>query len=114
MCRGMEKSYWICRLSGKARIALLFGVIFWLVAALGACSGEPKDAVKPDSRVPVTVAIVQKKSVPVQLRAVGTVEAYTTVSIKTLVGGEILTVHFREGQDRFWNTPIPLRCCITS
>jgi membrane fusion protein, multidrug efflux system len=96
---GMEKLHLTRRLKGHARTASLFGMVLWIVAALGACSAEPKDAVKPDSKVPVTVAIVQQKSVPVQLRAVGTVEAYTTVTIKTLVGGEISTVHFREGQD---------------
>jgi multidrug efflux system membrane fusion protein len=49
--------------------------------------------------VPVTVATAQEKTVPVQLRAIGTVEAYSTVSIKAQVSGEIMSVAFREGQD---------------
>jgi multidrug efflux system membrane fusion protein len=42
---------------------------------------------------------VIQKNVPVQLRAIGTVEAYSVVSIKTLVGGELTSVSFKEGQD---------------
>jgi multidrug efflux system membrane fusion protein len=49
--------------------------------------------------VPVTAAPVQKKTVPVVLRTIGNVEAYATVSVKALVGGELLRVHFREGQE---------------
>jgi multidrug efflux system membrane fusion protein len=45
------------------------------------------------------VGTVLQKTVPVQLRAIGSVEAYSTVSIKSMVGGEIFKVHFKEGQD---------------
>jgi multidrug efflux system membrane fusion protein len=49
--------------------------------------------------VPVTVALVSQKNMPVQLEAVGSVEAYSTVSIRTQVIGTITQVHFKEGQD---------------
>ncbi len=49
--------------------------------------------------MPVVVATVEQKTVPVQVRAIGNVEAYSTVSIKPLVSGELMAVHFREGQD---------------
>jgi membrane fusion protein, multidrug efflux system len=49
--------------------------------------------------VPVAVAPVEQKTVPLQLQAIGTVEAYATVSVKAQVGGELLRVHFKEGQD---------------
>ena len=49
--------------------------------------------------VPVKVAVAALKAVPVQIRAVGTVEAYATVSIKSRVDGQLVGVHFREGQD---------------
>ncbi|HLO25538.1 MAG TPA: efflux RND transporter periplasmic adaptor subunit, partial [Geobacteraceae bacterium] len=35
----------------------------------------------------------------VQIRAIGNIEAYNTVSIKAQVNGQIARVHFREGQD---------------
>jgi len=45
------------------------------------------------------VVKVTQKDVPVQLRVVGNVEAYSAVSIKALVGGQLWKVHFKEGQD---------------
>jgi membrane fusion protein, multidrug efflux system len=49
--------------------------------------------------VPVTVATVIQKNMPVQLAATGTVEAYSTVSIRAQVGGVITKVGFSQGQD---------------
>ncbi len=60
---------------------------------------------KPDRRgaarraVPVLVSQAAQKSIPVRLRAVGTVEAFSTVSIRTQVTGSLTRVHFKEGQD---------------
>lgn len=69
---------------------------------LGACSGgpsaeEPKSKEKP--AVPVTVASVFTKDVPVQVTSVGNVEAYSTVAVKSRVSGELVGVHFQEGQE---------------
>jgi multidrug efflux system membrane fusion protein len=36
---------------------------------------------------------------PVQIQAIGSVEAYVVVSVKAQVGGELMRVHFKEGQD---------------
>jgi len=49
--------------------------------------------------VPVLAAVVQQKVVPIQIRAVGNVEAYATVSIKSQVTGVLDRAHFKEGQD---------------
>jgi multidrug efflux system membrane fusion protein len=49
--------------------------------------------------VPVVVATVQQRNVPLQLRAIGRVETFSTVSLKSQVSGEILSVHFKPGQD---------------
>ncbi|MGB7623631.1 MAG: efflux RND transporter periplasmic adaptor subunit [Terriglobia bacterium] len=49
--------------------------------------------------VPVMVAAVVQKSVPVEIRAIGTGEAFSTVSVKAMVNGEITRVNFVEGQD---------------
>jgi len=54
---------------------------------------------KREALVPVKVAPALQKAVPVQLQAVGTVEAYATVSIKSRIDGELVKVNFREGQD---------------
>ncbi len=59
----------------------------------GAPGGRSREA------VPVLVATAIQKSVPVQLRAVGNVEPYTTVAIKSQVTGVLMQAHFKEGQD---------------
>ncbi len=47
--------------------------------------------------VPVTVATAIQRDVPIEISAVGTVEAYTTVSVKSLVTGELTEFYFKEG-----------------
>ena len=64
---------------------------------LSGCS-EKKQAAVP-TRVPVTIADVVQKTVPVQVRVIGNVEPYTTVGVKPQITGEIVGVHFSEGQD---------------
>ena len=49
--------------------------------------------------VPILAATVEKKDVPLQVRAIGAVEAYSNVSVKTQITGELTGVHFKEGQD---------------
>ena len=65
---------------------------------LPACSSKKEQQEKKPA-APVTVGAVIKKTVPVQIRAIGNVEAYSTVSIKARVGGDLTHVYFREGQD---------------
>ncbi|HEY6008061.1 MAG TPA: efflux RND transporter periplasmic adaptor subunit [Geobacteraceae bacterium] len=66
--------------------------------ALSACTPK-KEAPRPRPPVPVTAAQVALRSVPVQVRAIGNVEAYNTVAIKSQVNGQLAKVHFKEGQD---------------
>ena len=47
----------------------------------------------------MVVATAVQKAVPVQIRAVGNVEPYATVSIKSQVTGVLQKAHFKEGQD---------------
>jgi len=47
---------------------------------------------------PVTVARVTTADMPVRLRVVGTVQPVETVAIKSRVDGQIVKVHFAEGQ----------------
>jgi multidrug efflux system membrane fusion protein len=48
--------------------------------------------------VPVVVEKVVQKDMPVQVHAVGTVEALSSVRVKPQVGGLLQSVHFKEGQ----------------
>jgi multidrug efflux system membrane fusion protein len=47
--------------------------------------------------VPVAVATVAQKDVPLDLDAIGNVEAYSTISVKAEVSGELTKVSFQEG-----------------
>lgn len=72
--------------------------IFLLFVFIGACSNS-KAKQAPQRVVPVKIGDVTEQNVPVQIKAIGNVEAYNTVSVKALVGGEVIEVHFKEGQD---------------
>jgi multidrug efflux system membrane fusion protein len=54
---------------------------------------------KPVMAVPVNVARVVLKTVPVRLRAIGNVEPFTTVAVKARIDGQIVAVHFKEGDE---------------
>jgi len=62
-----------------------------------ACTAKKEVTAKP--AVPVKVAQSQQKDVPLQIKAIGNIEAYTSVAIKSQVNGQIARVHFREGSD---------------
>jgi multidrug efflux system membrane fusion protein len=53
----------------------------------------------PPRVVPVVAEAADQRSVPLQIKAIGNVEAYNTVAVKSQVNGEISEVFFREGQD---------------
>ena len=76
---------------------LLASVSVALTLGAAACA---KPAGPPAAEtVPVRIGQVVQKPVALQIRNVGTVQAYTAVTVRALVAGEIMQVHFREGQD---------------
>jgi membrane fusion protein, multidrug efflux system len=76
----------------RAALALAATVVW------NSCSGT-KAAVPRNPAVPVLAAVAEQKNVPLQLRAIGAVEAYSNVSVKTQITGELTGVHFKEGDD---------------
>jgi multidrug efflux system membrane fusion protein len=48
--------------------------------------------------LPVSVQAAVEKTMPVQIQAVGSVQAYSTVSVKAQVDGQLVAVHFKNGQ----------------
>jgi multidrug efflux system membrane fusion protein len=82
-----------------------FFLITALFAVIAACSGESGDSADKSSQegegagVPVRVARVEQKDVPVQLNAIGNVEAYSIVEVKPQVDGELAKVYFKEGEN---------------
>jgi multidrug efflux system membrane fusion protein len=66
------------------------------ILLVAACGEKPR---AESAAVPVVVATVEQKDVPLELRAIGNVEALSSVAIKAQIDGELTGVHFREGQD---------------
>jgi len=69
------------------------------------CSGETP-APKSAAPLPVSVAVARLQTVPVELQAVGQVEASATVHVRSRVAGVIAAVHFREGEEIKKGTPL--------
>jgi len=76
-----------------------FGLTVLTVLSAAGCSKKDARAGAPPEAAPVTVANVARQDVPVEVRAIGHVEPYTTVALKARVGGQVIRVGFQEGQD---------------
>jgi membrane fusion protein, multidrug efflux system len=77
-------------------------VLSLFVALLSGCAGggeKKASAQGPPPSVPVVVATVTKKNIPISIRAIGNVQPFQTVSIKSQISAELTEVHFKEGQD---------------
>ena len=80
-----------------------------IVAALsGACSGEALQQTPAPGNgrgggqgpaVPVTIAAAAQKTVPVDVQAIGTAIAASTVAVHAQITGELQSVNFKEGDD---------------
>ena len=76
-----------------------FVFVFFFCAILAACSGGEDDGGKKSIAAPVRVMEVVLRDMPRVLRVVGNVAASATVGVKARVTGELVGVHFTEGQD---------------
>ncbi len=81
----------------RAITTIMCGVLICLL--LAACSSKKKEAPKGRPPAPVLIAAATTRTIPIVLEAVGTVEAYNSVVVRSQVNGEIIAVNFREGQD---------------
>jgi membrane fusion protein, multidrug efflux system len=80
--------------------ALVAACLAWLPA----CGGKNKEVAAAPAQqmamtVPVTVATAAQKTVPVEVRAIGTVETYFTVTVKSQIDGALEKAYFAQGQD---------------
>lgn len=71
------------------------------IALLGSgCGPTTSRAQQPARRgdaVPVVVASVTRKDVPLDIQVIGNVEAYSTVTVRSQITGPLMRVHFQEG-----------------
>lgn len=77
---------------------LLVLILALAFAGISGCSTEKAQSAAPVA-VPITAAPAVQKSVPLTVRAIGEVEAFSTVEVKSHLAGQLVSVHFSEGQD---------------
>ena len=77
------------------RFAAIATSTFLIIAGCRSPKAQSGNATIPP--VPVAINQATEDSIPIQLRAVGTVEPYATVGIKAQVAGPIVSVKFTEG-----------------
>src|SRR5215472_15461232 len=85
------------------RKVVVVGALLVLLAAMGLVAYYKKESQASSQKgppsVPVTAVAVVSKTVPVRLYAIGNVESFTTVAVKARVDGQIVSVHFKEGDE---------------
>src|SRR5438093_832560 len=83
------------------RRALALGAVLASLYTTAGCSdrasGTQRAAAPP--AVPILAAEAVRKDVPLDVGVIGTVQALTTVGVKAQVAGQVVQVHFKEGQD---------------
>lgn len=82
-------------------IAAVIGGAVWKIrsnAKTEATTTTRSNAALADRPQPVLVATVAQKTMPIYLTALGTVTPYYSVTIKSRVDGQLMTVNVREGQ----------------
>lgn len=95
---------------------VLVGLLILAGCSDGSSGAQARPA--PPPPVPVGAAVAEQRAVPLQVSTVGTVQAYTTVGVKSQVAGQIQQVHFREGQEvrrgdlLFTIDPRPLQAAV--
>lgn len=72
-----------------AVIAVLFGVWFF--------NNKPQEKPRKPGPVPVTIASVELRTIPLEIRTIGNVMPISSVTIKSRVEGHIMRVNFKEG-----------------
>jgi len=83
--------------------ALSFALLAILLTACNPNTGRKVTAPPP---VPVELGTVERRSLPVELRAIGSVEPLATVQLKAKVQGEIIQVLFTDGAYVTANQPL--------
>ncbi|MGA3397702.1 MAG: efflux RND transporter periplasmic adaptor subunit [Acetobacteraceae bacterium] len=93
--RGRSRSRVMIALCLLVLAAIAGAIWFWPAGTTKQAAGDHK----PGQPIPVLVAPVAQRDVPIWLDGLGTVQAFYTVTIHTMVDGPLIAVGFKEGQD---------------
>src|ERR1019366_3059118 len=78
---------------------LLFALASGLLVSGRTTQGQTEVGSGRRPPAPVVVASVEQRDIPLQINAIGNVEAYQTVQIRSQVNGQIQKIFFKEGED---------------
>jgi membrane fusion protein, multidrug efflux system len=88
----------------SAGVALAAASLFGLLIGTAGCAStsdakglKGRGRGRGEGAMPVLVARAVQRAVPVEIEVVGNIEAYSTISVKAQVNGELTRVHFHEG-----------------
>lgn len=84
------------------RIAVISLFLLVALATVSGCEkseAQPQQPAAPPPAVPVAVGAAVRKAMPLDAGVVGTVEAYSTVSVRAQITGELTKVNFQQGDD---------------
>ena len=83
------------------RKLLTVAVFLGAFLPVGCSNGRVQPAAGPGGRAPapVVVAVAEQRDIPIQISAIGNVEPYQTVQIRSQVNGQIQQILFKEGED---------------
>jgi membrane fusion protein, multidrug efflux system len=70
-----------------------------MILVVGCGQSNDAQAAAGPPPAPVVAGKVEQHDIPVQLTSIGNVESFQTVQIRSQVNGQIVGVHFKEGQD---------------
>jgi len=79
-------------------VLLCLGLVLPAGCAKETPSGGKSSGAAADAAAPVLVAAVEQRDAPVDLRVFGFVEANLRVAVASQITGNLMTVHFKEGQ----------------
>lgn len=83
--------------SGRYKFFTVCLVCVLIFTTAFACEKQAPQQAFPPATVLAAKAV--KKDMPVVVQAIGTIEASSSVSVYSRVGGQLLAIHFKEGQD---------------
>jgi multidrug efflux system membrane fusion protein len=83
---------------GLARGLVMGALIASAACSRGEAQQQPQSAAAPPA-VPVTTTAAVRKDVPLEVGVIGTVEAFSTVTVRAQITGELTAVKFQQGDD---------------
>ena len=93
----------MARQGNKTRLVVLGTCLVLAAILLVACGGSKQKAASAASHQPpaptVTVAAAEQQNIPIEIHAIGNVQPYRAVQLKSMVDGQISRVLLQQGQD---------------